>query len=316
MIESRYLMKIDRLISIIMLLLEKERISAHELATMFEVTPRTIYRDIDSINMAGIPVHAIPGVGGGFEIMQQYKVEKSVFSTADLSAILMGLSNLSTMVRGDDLANALAKVKSFIPAEKAKDIELKSNQIYIDLNPWIDNRNIQTYLEILKTALQDNRLLSFEYADRYGNKTLRKAEPYQLVLKDRHWYWHGYCLTKKDYRIFKISRTSNLYMEKTTFTPRTYKKPELSWDDSLDKRQKKITLRIHNLLIDRMLDYCSIDDFSTDGDEYSLVDFPFIENDYYYSILLSFGKMCECINPSHIRKEIKRKAQEIADIYS
>lgn len=308
-------MKIDRLVSIIMLLLEKERICAHELAEMFEVTPRTIYRDIDSINMAGIPVHAIPGVGGGFEIMQQYKVEKNIFTTADLSAILMGLSNISTMMRGDELMNTFAKVKSFIPADKAKDIELKANQIYIDLSPWIDNRNIQSYLELIKRALQDNRLLYFEYADRHGNKTLRKAEPYQLVLKDSHWYWHGYCLIRKDYRLFKISRTSNLYMEKTTFAPRVYKKPELSWDDSLDKIQKKITLRIHNSLMDRVLDYSSINDFTLDSDEYYLVNFPFVENDYYYNILLSFGKMCECIEPSHVRREMKRKVEEIANIY-
>ena len=98
---------------------------------MFEVSPRTIYRDIDSINMAGIPIRSTSGVGGGFEIMQRYKIDRKVFSTADLSAILMGLSGLSDMIRGDELVNALAKVKSFIPADKAKDIELKTNQIYI-----------------------------------------------------------------------------------------------------------------------------------------------------------------------------------------
>ena len=71
-------MKIDRLVSIIMILLDKERIGAQELADMFEVSPRTIYRDIDAINMAGIPVHSTSGVGGGFEIMQNYKLEKKV----------------------------------------------------------------------------------------------------------------------------------------------------------------------------------------------------------------------------------------------
>lgn len=85
-------MKIDRLVSIIMILLDKKRISAQELADMFEVSPRTIYRDIDAINMAGIPVRSASGVGGGFEIMQEYKVDKKVFSADDLSVLLMGLS--------------------------------------------------------------------------------------------------------------------------------------------------------------------------------------------------------------------------------
>ena len=122
-------MKVDRLVSIIMTLLDKERIGAQELADTFEVSPRTIYRDIEAINMAGIPIRSISGVGGGFEIMPEYKLDKKVFSTADLSIILMGLSSLSNIVRGNDLVNAFEKVKSFIPAEKAKEIEIKTNQI-------------------------------------------------------------------------------------------------------------------------------------------------------------------------------------------
>ena len=110
-------MKVDRLVSIIMILLDKKRIGAQELADLFEVSPRTIYRDIDAINMAGIPVCSIPGVGGGFEIMQEYKMDKKVFSADDLSALLMGLSSLSNIVRGDELVHALAKVRSFIPAD-------------------------------------------------------------------------------------------------------------------------------------------------------------------------------------------------------
>ena len=136
-------MRIDRLVSIIMILLDKERIGSQELAEIFEVSPRTIYRDIETINMAGIPIHSTSGVGGGFEIMPNYKVEKNVLSSSDLSAILMGLSSLSDMVRGEELINVLAKVKSFIPNDKAKDIELRANQIRIDLSAGIGNSNVQ-----------------------------------------------------------------------------------------------------------------------------------------------------------------------------
>lgn len=174
-------MKIDRLVSMIMILLDKERISAQELADIFEVSTRTIYRDIDAINMAGIPIRSTPGINGGFEIMPNYKVDKKVFTTDDLSALLMGLSSLSNMVRGDELVNALAKVRSFIPADKAKDIELKSSQIHVDLSPWMGNRNLQPYLELIKTALQDSRLLTFTYTDTHSNQTVRTVEPYQLV---------------------------------------------------------------------------------------------------------------------------------------
>jgi predicted DNA-binding transcriptional regulator YafY len=310
-----YQMKVDRLVSIIMILLDKKRIGAQELSDRFEVSPRTIYRDIDTISMAGIPVCSVPGVGGGFEIMQNYKIDKNVFSAADLSAILMGLSNLSTMIKGDDLVNAFAKVKSFIPSGRAKDIEFKANQIYIDLSPWMGNRNVGPYLEIIKTALQESRLLSFEYADRYGNKTARTAEPYQLVLKSSHWYLQGYCYKREDYRLFKLSRTSNLQIQEEFFTPRDYQKPQLDFSDIVETMQTIIKIRIHKSVMDRVLDYCTNECFSPDGDEYYIVSFPFIENDYYYNILFSFGDKCECLEPLNIRSEMKRRIHDIADLY-
>lgn len=308
-------MKVDRLVSIIMILLDKERIGAQELADMFEVSPRTIYRDIDAINMAGIPIRGASGVGGGFEIMQEYKIDKKVFSTADLSAILMGLSSLSNMVRGNELANALAKVKSLIPADKAKDVEFKSNQICIDLSAWMGNRNIQPYLEIIKTALQENRLLSFEYVALHGNKTSRTVEPYQLVLKSSHWYFQGYCHKRNDFRLFRLSRISNLLMKAETFIPRNYQKPILDFEEILETKQTRIKIRIHKSIIDRILDCCAYEHFSPDGDEHYIVSFPFIENEYHYNILFSFGDKCECLEPLHIRAEMKRRIHEIAAIY-
>lgn len=308
-------MKIDRIISIIMILLKKERIGAQELADMFEVSLRTIYRDIDAINMAGIPIRSISGVGGGFEIMQNYKIEKNVFSTADLSAILMGLTSLSDIVRDNELINALAKVKSFIPADRAKDIELRANQIRIDLSAWMGNRNIQLHLEMIKTALQESRLLSFEYIAHHGNKTTRTVEPYQLVLKNSHWYFQGYCYKRNDFRLFRLSRISNLQIEKETFMPRDFPKISLDYEEIFETVPIRIKLRIHKSVMDRVLDYCSYEYFSPVDDEYYIVDFPFIENDYNYDILLGFGAKCECLEPLRIRTEMKRKIYDLAAVY-
>lgn len=308
-------MKIDRLVSIIMVLLDKERIGAQELADMFEVSTRTIYRDIDTINMAGIPIRSTSGVGGGFEIMKKYKIDKNIFSTADLSVILMGLSSLSDIIRGSELINALAKVRSFIPADKAKDIELKTNQICIDLSPWIGNQNIQTYLEIIKKALQDCRLVSFEYIAHHGKKTVRTVEPYQLVLKSGHWYFQGYCHIRNDFRLFRLSRISNLQMKEENFIPRDYLKPILEFEEILETMQTTIKIRIHKSIMDRVLDYCTYENFSSDSDEYYIVNFPFIENEYYYDILLGFGDKCECVEPLYIRTEMKRRIHNVAAIY-
>ncbi len=308
-------MKVDRLVSIIMILLDKERIGAQELAELFEVSPRTIYRDIDSINLAGIPVRSVSGVGGGFEIMPQYKIDKKVFSADDLSVILMGLSGLSDMMRGDELIHALAKVKSFIPADRAREIELKANQIHIDLTPWMGNRNIRPYLNIIQTAMQVRKLLAFDYTNRYGNKIARIAEPYQLVLKGSQWYWHGYCQTRKDFRLFKLSRTSSLQMLDEAFVPRDHPSPQLDASEIAANLQSKIKLRIHKSILERVLDYCNEEDISPDGDEHYIVQYPFIENDYYYDMLLSFGDKCECLMPTHVRAEIKRRVNSMAALY-
>lgn len=308
-------MKIDRLVSIIMILLDKKRIGAQELAELFEVSPRTIYRDIETINMAGIPVRSTPGVGGGFEIMQAYKIDKKVFSAEDLSALLIGLSGLTSVVRGDEVVHALAKVKSFIPAERAKDIEFKVNQINIDLSQWAGNGSIGPYLEIIKSALEENRLLMFEYVAHHGNKTIRTVEPCQLVLKASHWYLHGYCTIRDNFRLFRISHMLNLKMLDETFTPRKYEKPILDYSEVLETLQIKIKIRIHKSIMDRVLDYCTYEDFLPDGDEHYIVDFPFVENDYYYDILLGFGSKCECLEPPHVRKNMRRKIHDIAVIY-
>jgi predicted DNA-binding transcriptional regulator YafY len=298
-----------------MTLLDKERVGAQELADMFEVSARTIYRDIDTINMAGIPVHSIPGVGGGFEIMPNYKIDKNVFSTSDLSIILTGLSGLSEMMQSDELANALAKIKSFIPTEQAKAIELKTSQIHIDLSSWMGNKNIQSNLEIVNKALQEYKLFSFIYLDRYGNKTERTIEPYQLILKGNHWYVQGYCYQRTDFRLFKLSRLSSPQIQEVSFTPREYQKPQLNFTDRLATMQIELKIRIHKSIMDRVLDFCPYENFFPDGEEHYIVSFPFIENNFYYDILLSFGNKCECIEPEHIRTELKRRIHSIANIY-
>lgn len=308
-------MKIDRLVSIIMTLLDKRRIGARELAEMFEVSPRTIYRDIDAINMAGIPIRSISGVGGGFEIMPEYKVDKSVFSSADLSAILMGLSTLSNMARGDELANVLAKIRSFIPADKVRDLEIKTDQIRVDFNSWSGNQNIQPYLREIKTALEDHRLLSFAYIAHHGNKTVRTVEPYQLVWKSRHWYFYGYCRGRNDYRLFRLSRMSDLRIKQETFAPRDYQRQTFDFQEIIGTMRTEIQIRIHQSVLDRVLEFCTYDHFLPDGDAHYIVSFPFIENEYFYDILLSFGDQCECLAPPHVRAKMARKIRGMAAIY-
>ena len=308
-------MKVDRLVSMIMILQEKRRVGAQELAAMFEVSPRTVYRDMEAINQAGIPVRSIPGVGGGFEIMPGYKVDRKAFSADDLSALLMGLNNLSGVMQGDVFTHALAKVRSFIPAEQARAIELKASQVCIDPRPWMGGGHIAQHLDTIKEALQQSRLLSFTYTDGHGNRTERTVEPVQLVLKSNHWYVHAFCRRRNAFRLFRLSRMSELHMLDEAFALRDCPKPTLELDELPEALQTDIRLRVHASGLDRVLDFCPPERVTPDGTEHYLVNYPFIERDYFYDMLLSFGDKCVCLAPEHVRDELRRRIQRMARIY-
>lgn len=308
-------MKVDRLVSIIMILLEKKKVSAEELADTFEVSKRTIYRDIDSICMAGIPIRATSGVGGGFEIMPNFKIDKNVFTEDDLSTLLMGLSGLSSVVRGDEIIHTISKVRSFIPPAQADAIALKTSQICIDVNSWTTNPWVKDCLEKIELALEERNLLTFSYIDRRGNAVPRTVEPYQLVSKNSSWYLYGFCHLRKDYRLFKLSRIIDLKVCAESYIPEDFPGPVLSADEISNSLKIFITLRIHKSLLERMLDYCSFDQFTPDGDSRYIVKFPFIDRDYYYDMLLSFGDKCECLEPANVREKLSKKISSLAAMY-
>lgn len=237
-------MKIDRLISIIMVLLNNERVSAIKLAEMFEVSTRTIYRDIETISLSGIPITTYNGANGGISIMEEYKVDKNIFTTSDISTILMGLSSVSTTLSNKEIIGTLEKVKSLLPKEQSKDIELKSNQITIDLTTWMGNKSLQSNIEKVKSALNDNKHLQFEYYGVNRNKDKRCIEPYKLILKENNWYLQGYCILKEDFRVFKLSRISNLEILEFVFTPREFKSKPLDGGGWIDKRLITIKLLV------------------------------------------------------------------------
>lgn len=308
-------MKVNRLFSIVMILIEKKRISAKELADTFEVSTRTIYRDIESIIMTGIPVYSIPGVGGGFEIMEDYKFDKNTFSEKEISTLLSSISNTPDLMKDKEYINTLTKLKNLIPTDRVEAINLQIGQLSIDYDQWMGGRDLKPYLKTIKIALQENKLISFGYINQRGIKTVRKVEPYQLILKNNQWYFQSYCLMRNDFRLFKVTRLSNLKLEKTIFCPRKYQKPFLNNSTTFEQIQRKIKLRIHKSIMERLLDYCDYDSFLPDNENHYIVQFPFIENDYHYNILLSFGEYCECLEPLDVRSELKQKIVRLSKIY-
>ncbi|MFZ5967324.1 MAG: helix-turn-helix transcriptional regulator [Bacillota bacterium] len=308
-------MKIDRLISIIMVLLERKKISATKLAEMFEVTPRTIYRDIETLSLAGIPIIAYPGVNGGIGIMEEYKIDKKLFTTSDITTLLIGLGSISSTLSSEEIVNTLAKVKGLIPTEQFRDIELKSSQITVDLTPWAGNKNLQPNLERIKKALNEGKYLSFKYSDRSNKKSHRTVEPYQLVLKTSNWYLRGYCTSKQDFRIFKLSRISALEILDETFIPREFNPKPLDGSDWIEKRIITIKLLVDESLGERMVEFCGEENVEPYGNNKLIVNFPFVEDELGYNLLLSFGNKCECLEPENVRGEIIRRIKDLLDVY-
>lgn len=308
-------MKIDRLISIIMVLLEHKKISAAKLAEMFEVTSRTIYRDIKTINSAGIPIITYPGVNGGIGIMEQYKIEKKLFTLSDITALLLGLGSIPSSMSSEEVLNAMAKIKGLIPAEQIRDIELKSSQITIDHTSWLGNKKQNLDLDEIKTALNENRLISFEYSTQNDTKSKRKIEPYRLLLKNSNWYIHGYCTNRNDFRIFKLSRISSLEMLEETFIPREFDYNSLDMSINIKKKSISIKLLIDESVRDLVIGFCGEENIESYGNNKLLVHFPFIEEDHWYSMILRLGDKCECLEPENIRLEIIRRVENLLNIY-
>ncbi|HHS2989134.1 TPA: helix-turn-helix transcriptional regulator [Staphylococcus argenteus] len=308
-------MKISRLISIILILNERKRVSAKELSELMEVSKRTIYRDVEAINIAGIPVYSIPGVGGGFEIMENFKLDKNTFTENELVSLLISNSNFPEKLKNMDFYNTNLKIKSLIPKEKLNTINTQVSQFHMDSKHWNNLRNIDDQLIKFKNAIQNNQVLKVKYINHLGNITEREVEPYQLILKAGQWYGYVYCNLREDFRLLKLTRVLKMQASGSKFIKKVYKEPSLSTDRVFEKLKMTIKLRVHESIVERLLDFCDYESFRQENKRYYVVDFPFIDNSYYFGLILSFGDKCEIIEPAEIRYKMKQIIKKLANNY-
>jgi len=303
-------MKIDRLLSIVMLLLERKLISASKLAEMFEVTPRTIFRDIETINKAGIPIVTYPGAKGGIGIMDRYKIEKKLFTATDIVTLLLGLNSIHAAMSSEEFLNTIVKIKGLVSEEEIQAFE---NKIVIDSNSWFGKPTIKPNFDDLQTALISNRVLSFVYSDKFDQLNQRKVEPYRLVLKDTIWYLHAYCFTKQGFRMFKLSCMSSIQLHNEQFLPKNVEFEPL---DSSEIKPIELQLLVDKTLVHYMKGYCGEENVTFYKNDQWLVKFPFVENEHGYGHLLSFGDKCECLEPQHVRLEMINRIHRLVAKYS
>lgn len=308
-------MKIDRLIAIIMILLEREKVTAKSLAEMFEVSMRTIYRDLDVINQAGIPVFATSGPGGGVEIMKEFKVEKRIFSANDINALLMGLSSIKNNLPGEQTMAALAKVKGMIPKEHHKEWEHRANQMKIDALPWFNAGNLFSTVEIIQEALDQQRLLTFQYRDIRDKKSSREVEPYRLLWKGEAWYLQGYCLSRRDFRTFKLLRMSDLLISDQRFEIRDFPMERLDEMQARDNSLTRVKLRIQDGVRDLVITRFGEDCLTPDGPDHYIAELHMPVDDLACGYLLSMGTRCVCLEPEEMREKMRQLSSEICGFY-
>jgi len=227
-------MKLERLMTITILLLNRKRIQAQELADRLEVSLRTVYRDLDTLGQAGIPIVSYTGMEGGYEIMDSFRLDRQLLSFDELTALSTALRGLES-TKAYDRSNMdllLSKVGAMVAqAEQGRAGE--SERIHIDFTPWKNSEEDGTRYDSLRQAVNDRKIIRFKYTSRKGEEQEREVEPMALVLKTYAWYLHGYCRLRGDYRIFKLSRIRELEVQFETFVRRAESLAELNdrWEN-------------------------------------------------------------------------------------
>lgn len=297
-------MKDNRLFRILYYILEKGKVTAKELADKFEVSVRTIYRDIDSISSAGIPIYATQGKGGGIEIAEDFVLSKSLLSENEKQQIMSALQGLDhiTLQHENEL---LTKLSALFQMKNISWLE-------VDFNNWQNNKMYEKTFDGIKSAILSKNIISFTYFSSNEKETKRSVKPVRVLFKSQDWYLYALCLLRNDFRYFKMSRIKNLEIHTEKF--------EDSFDDVVLKKEMthENTVRI-KVKFDRKFAFRVYDELNGEiteddaGNLYSEIEIP---NDYnLYNYIFSFGDGAEVLKPKEIRMQMKEMINKMAEKY-
>ena len=294
-------MQESRLFRILYYLLDKGRATAPELAAKFEVSVRTIYRDVDVISSAGIPIYVTTGRNGGIQFLDDYVLDKSFFSDSERLEILSGLQSLSA-VQYPEVDTVLKKLGAIFQ------IGL-TDWIDVDFSRWgsvAENEN-RMFRE-LKQAILENRELTFDYHNSAGESKKRNVYPYKLVYKDKAWYLYAFCLSQNENRMFRLSRIKNLTLTEIHFERKAdigqYHSvfPTPAEIGELVDLELEFTLEVGYRLFDTLNDAAI-----TKHENGYTVKLTLPENNWLYDFLMSFGDKVTIIQPASMRQALKAK---------
>jgi predicted DNA-binding transcriptional regulator YafY len=296
------------------MLLRKERVQAKELAERFEVSVRTILRDVEAINLAGIPVVTYQGANGGIGIAPGYRLDKSVLTGDEMAAVLTTLKGIEHTIQGKSHDILIEKLKNTLNASQIEQLNAKMRQFVIDLNPWHEDTYTKEKIAVIREAIEASKELEFSYTDSQGSKTTRKVEPYSLILKAQKWYLLAWCTLRSSFRYFKISRIKALTPTETVFSPR-----EVPQDLAMEDWKSPDNMVSLDLLFSSEMESIITEWFGEElercEDGRIMVKTSLPDNYQTYGFLLSFGNQVEVISPPYVRTILGQIAKDIYQNY-
>lgn len=308
-------MRLQRLLGILAILLKQRRVRAEYLAKQFEVSTRTIHRDLETLEQAGVPIVTFPGVNGGIEILDTYKLDKSVFLSEDFITILSGLHSISGTLEPAVVNRTLAKLKALIPQHQAEQVELSGSKLYIDLKPWSIHPEFSPVFETVKQAVEQDRLLAFSYTAREHSSSRRVVEPHQLILKEQTWYLRAYRRTREDFRTFRLQRIRDVESLDEIFVPRPFTQELNDFKTWTHPQLTKVEIIADPAIRFALLENCRPEYITDLPDGRIHIELPFAESEIGYGTLMQMGHLCEIIAPDHIRQEFIRRLDRLRGVY-
>ncbi len=302
-------MQIERLFKIVYHLLNKKNVTANELAEILNVSKRTIYRDMDTLSLSGIPVYAEKGHKGGYNLTDNFVLDKSIITEHEQTEILSALQGLSA-VKTEETEQVLQKLSTFFRKSPPKWFD-------VDYTSWGDGGGIEDFSDI-KNAIFEKYIIEFDYYNTKGEKTHRRVEPINMWFKAHSWYFNGFCLVKQGMRLFKLSRTRNITVTDEQFTQRDFA-AENEHCEQIDTFPKRVTLvmKIAPEMAYRAYDFFGDEDIIINDDgSLTVTQWEEPEDNGMYGFILSFGEYAEVLEPKHIRDIINEKALAISRKYS
>ncbi|MGL4847541.1 MAG: helix-turn-helix transcriptional regulator [Clostridium sp.] len=289
-------MKIDRLISIIMVLNNKEKVTAKELSEKFNVSIKTITRDMRTIEEAGIPIISYQGYDGGYGIIDTYKVNKASMTKGEVALLKSLLDGINETYKNKEVISLIDKF-SLVEEEN-------KNNFLIDFSKWGKGKEITEKINLLDHAINKNNYIEFEYSNMNGEKTKRKVEGYKIIFKALHWYIYAYCLEKKEMRIFKLDRIKNLNILKENFEEREIETENL-FKEEIEKIEikLKVSKEIKNAIEENFSDY----EILKEEENEMIIKVKFPYSRWIDSMILGFGDKLEVLEPIFLREKIKKK---------